>query len=170
MRMNRKIAVALFSLLLVLPGCRENPVAESPCMTGTGPYNAEKVTISQGLWGTVWFDRYEFSCFPRDVVPIRRQVFIHERTHFSEMEQTSFVGESYYDAIHTRVVAVTTSDETGFFQVQLPPGTYSVFAKVGPYFYANTGDGDGNMAPWEVRADSATHISINISSVPRYPR
>jgi hypothetical protein len=45
--------------------------------------------------------------------------------------------------VKTDLIATTTSNSKGFFEVYLAPGIYSVFVQEGDSLYANRGTADG---------------------------
>ena len=70
----------------------------------------------------------------------------------------------YYQAVHTRLIRQVETDPKGFFQVQVPPGTYSVFTKKGDLFYASRRDEKNNIAPVEVLPGKITRVQCSVES------
>lgn len=83
--------------------------------------------------------------------PSPSKVRIHELTKMDEAENSG----AFFKDVQSELVTTVNSDRSGFFQVSLPPGRYSVFVEVfGDYVYANRFDGDGNINPVQVMPDS----------------
>jgi hypothetical protein len=124
---------------------------------------SDQVTISQGVWGNVWFWEGDFMPFEPTgtITPVVREIHVHTLTPVDSVNQVSY--SPFYYEIYTQLVTVTTSNRTGFFEVTLPPGRYSFFVKEDSLFYANLFDGEGNILPATVVEDSVTRIQIDIT-------
>ena len=70
----------------------------------------------------------------------------------------------YCQAVHTRLIRQTNTDEKGNFSILLPPGTYSVFTKAHGLFYATRRDEKNNIAPVEVLPGKITRVSCSVES------
>lgn len=132
-------------------------------------HNNEKITISQGVSGTVVFT--EGNCMPPVMdnasdpsrcmrYPVHRKIYIYELTQSSQAQETR---GGFFRSVSTRKVAETTSDQEGFFELALPPGTYSVFIEEGGELYANLWDGQGNIQPVEVPEGETVFVRLDIS-------
>jgi len=153
------ISVSILTLLLL--SC----TAERHSTSGNHP-------IAQGVTGRVIFWEGDFMPgMDREgrpdgrggrKIPVVRDIYIHALTNMSMVEQAPDYSP-FYSRINSELVAQTRSDSTGAFQVELPPGRYSCFVKEDSMLYANMFDGDGNILPFEVRKDSVTHITIDIT-------
>jgi hypothetical protein len=90
-------------------------------------------TISRGLYGRIVL--YRGNCMPGagecKVSHPSRQVFIRELATYERMSETYLVGP-------TGLVASTKADKHGFYEVSLPPGTYSVFVEDDGKEYCNS--------------------------------
>jgi hypothetical protein len=152
----------LLVLALALPGCESGRIGCPP--PTTPPRHPERVSVPQGVWGDVWFWDGDFqpACITGTISAVSRQVFIHAVTPYDSLVVAPR-GPAFYSAIHTPLVAVTQSDSTGFFEAQLPPGTYSLFVREDSLFYANWFDGRGNVWPITVITGrvSGTRLDIN---------
>ncbi len=73
-------------------------------------------------------------------------------------------GSPYYKAILTHLIRQVDTDDKGFFQVALPPGTYSVFTKKNDLFYATQRDENNNIAPVKVLPGKITRIQCSVES------
>lgn len=69
----------------------------------------------------------------------------------------------YTTAISVQPVASVQSDDKGFFQIELPPGKYSLLMREGDLLYANMVDLDGNINPVEVTVGTVTKEQFNIT-------
>ena len=94
---------------------------------GTGPGRpkdtADQITITQGLWGDVWFWEGDFMPSASGdqsgkVTPVERDVWIFDATR---NDSVVGAGGAFYRQILTTLRAKTRSNRTGFFQVALPP-------------------------------------------------
>src|ERR1700754_2335291 len=70
----------------------------------------------------------------------------------------------YYQAVLTHLIRQIDTDDKGYFQVVLPPGTYSVFTKKGDLFYATQRDEKNNIAPVKVLPGKITRIQCSVES------
>ena len=175
---NRQVSVLVsvlaFSLILLAMGCSDDAqrCLDCPCGPDWTPperpaHNSGKVTIQQGIWGDVWFWQGNFmpGCPTGTVSAVARELRIHELTNLADVE----VAEdwTFYTSIHTRLVAVVHSDETGFFEIELPPGAYSLFSvEHDTLFFANGFDGLGNIYPVHVKEGQVSdgHFDITYMS------
>lgn len=128
------------------------------------PDNQQKVSITQGVWGNVWFWEGDFMPIidpdNAKITPVVREIYVHEATTETMVERSPF---GFYTKINSKLMTVIQSDKDGFFQVALDPGKYSFFVKEDTAFYANLFDGQGCICPATVTADSVTKIQIDIT-------
>jgi hypothetical protein len=89
---------------------------------------------------------------------IRTEVFIYELAGQSEVVGTDRPG--FYKEVKTRLVKKTKTNEKGYFEVFLRPGTYSVFTKVDSVFYANMFDQNMKIYPVVVEYKKMTDVVI----------
>ena len=61
---------------------------------------------------------------------VSRKIYILEPMNFKDMESTHLEGEA-------RIIKQTDADANGFYQVELPVGTYSVFVEDAGRMYCN---------------------------------
>lgn len=130
------------------------------------PDTSKQVTITQGVWGNVWFWKGNFQPWnpTGTVIAVERQVLIYKPTPFDSVTMADMV---FYRTIRTKLIAATASNRTGFFQQELPPGNYSVFVKEDSLFWMGVGNsiGIGGFTVWP---DSVTKIQININYAAGY--
>lgn len=106
-------------------------------------------TITQGIYGTVLLITGD--CMPKPVGSpssctreyVSRTIYIREPALLDRMEGTYVP----YLRNKTALVAQVRSDAAGFYEVELPPGAYSVFAEDEGREYCNTHDGEGRLCP-----------------------
>ncbi len=160
--------MANMRLLQILCACMLTFLAS--CSDLTGPDLTEEqnndVTITQGIWGRVRFWEGDFmpSIGGRSsgtITPIEREVWIFQATRFD-----SVVGAGdgrFFKQILTEFVARVRSNTSGFYQVSLPPGKYSVFVVEGSLYYANGTDSAGHLVPGVVMAGAVTEVPVEIT-------
>lgn len=73
-------------------------------------------------------------------------------------------GSPYYRTVRSPLVRQIETDDKGYFQVFLPPGTYSVFTKNGELFYASRRDEKNHIAPVEVLPGKMTRVQCSVES------
>ncbi len=118
-------------------------------------------TITQGVWGNVWF--WEGNFQPTEpsgtVTPVQRDILIYEAT---PLDSVDFVEGGMYRSIHTQLIATAHSNPTGFFQLALQPGTYSAFIKEDTLFWSGTSN-DIGVGGFQVHQNAVTKIQIHIN-------
>jgi len=82
----------------------------------------------------------------------------------NENQVTNSGTAGLYSAVHTRLVRQVDTDDSGRFHILLPPGTYSVFTKKGPLFYATRRDEKNNIAPVKVLPGKMTRVECSVAS------
>ena len=168
---GRRMALLLLGMtgMLIAGGCSTSERECEPCYWECRriypPSNEGEVTITQGVWGDVWFWQGIFfpgTCPPGTIRAVAREMRVHELTH---LDQVDFApdGFPFYTAIHTQLVATVYSDSSGFFQVELPPGQYSLFVVEDTLFYANFFSVDGNIFPVTVKEGRVAHRRFDIT-------
>lgn len=170
---SRIAGAAILAMIAVAVACSSDN-CECPCgrkwePVQYPPSNAGKVTITQGIWGDVWFWQGDFmpSCATGTVTAVVREMRIHELTGWGQVDHVPY-RSTLFTAIHTPLVATVYSDEAGFFQVELPPGWYSLLAVEDTLFYSPGGDGVGNIYPVLVKEGQVTDAHFNITYMSAY--
>jgi hypothetical protein len=148
-----------FISFLIGFGCDDGITKYSP------PDNEHKVTISQGVWGNVWFWEGDFMPTPDNsssgkITAVQREVYVHEATKKDMVDPQH---GTFFAKVNSKLIAIVTSDHDGFFQITLEPGKYSFFVKEDTSFYANGTDGEGHILPAEVIKNNATKRQIDIT-------
>jgi hypothetical protein len=160
----RTMMLLLSAALLVLSCTKDlSPLVNNDCRQIN---NAHKVTITKGVWGTVWFWEGDFmpTIYPDmlsgKICPVSRALYFHAATpRDSVLSDNSSI---FFKEIYTPLVAVVTSDKEGFYQIDLPPGKYSVFVKEDSLFYASRSD-NMHLNPVTIVPDSIQRFDIDIT-------
>ncbi|MDA3861452.1 MAG: hypothetical protein PF445_09520 [Melioribacteraceae bacterium] len=157
------LTILILSTFLFTFGCSDGPVAP--------PNNEEKVTITQGAWGTVRFLEGDFMPYydtetGGTISPVVRDIYIHEATTGDMVVREGYGG--FYKTINSQLIAVVQSNENGFFQIQLDPGKYSFFILEDSLFYGSRSDGEGFIMAEDVLKDSTVQVSLDITYMAVY--
>jgi hypothetical protein len=121
------------------------------------------VTIGEGLWADVWFWQGDFMpvCSEGTVTPVGREIRIYQVATIADVTAGPRVGS--YREVQTPLVDTVQSDRFGFFEADVPPGTYSVFAVEDTLLLTNGVDDDGNVHPVVVRDGQVTSTRLDIT-------
>lgn len=146
---------------------------DDECERGRLPESqAGRVSIGEGIWGETWYwdDAYPLpngtGCEANPTVtPVARTVLVYREVTQQEFDRADlevpgagYIDQASFDErLGTSVIDSVDSDVQGFFQASLPPGTYSIFVREGPWLYAPS-------VPITVRvyALSKTHVQFDI--------
>lgn len=152
--------IIIFSSLIL--SCGSDGELEKQCYNDSDPpRNNEKISIDQGFWGDVWFWSGNFMPVGRgEICQVRREIHIYELTTLNDVKQIGYT--SFYTEIKTKHIATTTSDDSGFFEIELSPGTYSIFIKEGDNYYSNRSNSLG-IFPVTIVTDEITGVRIDIT-------
>lgn len=126
--------------------------------TPTKPDEELEVNISQGMYGKVLLRTGNCMPGPGDqerendceASPVETTVYVREPTTRDNME-------SQYLAEESNLVKQVGTNEEGFYEVELAPGTYSVFVEDDGKEYCNRSDGQGRMCPVKVGDGTIRH-------------
>lgn len=152
-----KRGVLLLSILFVgfVAGCGDPYDYHDYCPTYSvrdymNPFlliHYDHVSIEQGVWGNVLFWEGDFmpgGTTHRSITPVIREIHFFEAATEADVGPVAPYDTFYYD-VFTPIVAVTTSDACGFFEVALDPGTYSAFVLEGDLYYGPLLANDGTI-------------------------
>lgn len=90
---------------------------------------------------------------------VKRDIFIYQPT-----TSTGVTGQMpLFSKISTRLVARTQSNASGYYQVKLPAGKYSVFIREEGGYFAAEADGEGHLNPVTISAGKAITKDFNIT-------
>lgn len=161
MKISKFHTFIILLLVIVTIACDDsitNDTVEYP------PDNQNKVTISQGVWGNVWFWEGNFMPVSANgsIKPVIREVHIYEATTHNSVTKDAD-NYSFIIKIDSKFITKVVSDKDGFFQVDLDPGKYSCFVKEGLLFWGNLTDGDDHLVPAIVDSNSVTKRQIDIN-------
>jgi hypothetical protein len=98
------------------------------------------------------------------ITPVVREIYICRVITLKEMSDSHVAQPEpgFFSVIPAKLVATTSSDKKGFYQLGLPPGTYTVFVKEENAFYASNFDGQGRITAFEVLPQAMTRMPINL--------
>lgn len=156
--MKHLCLAALLSLGLVSCEKQDNEknTSADECSKSAGyaPFET-KITVSQGVYGTVHFT--QGNCMPTGgldltdcrTCPVKRNVRIYKYSLISDAVRAANSSD-FFERLNTALIAETESDANGFFQVTLQPGTYTMVVVENGKLYANSGDGQGGINPFTV--------------------
>ena len=118
---------------------------------------------SQGIKGTVlWFEGNQMPGFDRKPDPgkgIAREIHIYEVCKQSEAESDGI----FFKNISTKLVAIAESKNDGNFEIDLPPGDYSLFVKEEAGLFANIFDMYNHIHPVKVETRKYTEVTISVN-------
>jgi hypothetical protein len=148
-----RILSGLLMIMFVFIGCRKDDLPAKQCdIQKVYEENAAKVTITNGIWGTV--SSMEGNCMPMIApsnsscthCPVKRTVKIYEYTLQSQAVPS---GNSsvFFENFNTQLLAQAEADNNGFFQINIAPGKYTIAVVENGKLYANGGDGQGGLNP-----------------------
>lgn len=152
-----KILSALILFALLLSGCEKDK--------GLPEANQGQQTIQQGVSGTLLFR--EGNCMPIinpdecKEYPVKRKVYIFEAAKQNDAVPAGS-DPGFYSSVNTGLVTIVESNSTGFFQVVLDPGHYSLFIKEENKLWANGFDGQGYFTPVTITENSVSERNIVI--------
>ncbi len=153
--MNRLLALLLVFAFASCDKAVVDPI--EPCdLQAAYAANAGKVTITSGVWGTV--SQMSGNCMPimgpgstcRHCA-IQRTVRFYEYTTRNQATAAPNTG-GFYTAFSTQLVREVPADALGFFQADLPPGTYTMAIVENGMLYANGIDATNGINPVTVTA------------------
>ena len=124
----------------------------------------KRVTIDEGVWGTLEFWEGDFMpSIPHhsgNRYAVEREVLIYEAVYWNTAKR---VEASFYDSIPTPLVTTVNSDHQGFFQAKLSPGTYSIFVRENGLLYQNLTSGSGYIGEVVVQSQAVTEYDFDIT-------
>ncbi len=90
----------------------------------------------------------------------KTRLYIFETTNVNQVVQQK--DSPFYSEIKSKLILETVSATDGSFKVDLPVGSYSIFAKIGTLYYANRFDEHNNIFLVEVKADTYTTVDFKV--------
>lgn len=142
----------MYALLLGACGKDDKDEKAGKCdIEKTRRANEAKVTIANGLWGTLGLitgncmpviDPANTSC---KSCPVKRTMRIYSYTTLSQASQAQT--GPFFDSFSTTMLKEFKSDSDGFFEITIEPGTYTAVAVEDGKLYAFSFDGQGGISP-----------------------
>jgi len=161
--MSNSLSRFLFVLFLLQLSCNKG-VEANGAREKYPPDNKELVTITQGIWGNVWFWEGDFQPFSwGKITAVSRKIYFYEATRWDSVEPPN---GDWYRKINSMIVDSALSTANGFYQITLQPGEYSIFVKEDTSYYANwfsVRSGLWYILPVPVSKDSVTKFQIDIT-------
>ncbi|SDD01457.1 hypothetical protein SAMN04488104_101218 [Algoriphagus faecimaris] len=123
----------------------------------------------QGIKGNVtWVEGNQMPTISEDIqsspqkddgTAVKRTILIYPLTPLADATMEN----SLFTSVRGKPIAQVESDEKGYFEIELAPGTYSLFTQEENGLFANTFDLNGNIQPISVERGvwTSTTISIN---------
>jgi hypothetical protein len=96
------------------------------------------------------------------IKPVAREILFYQPLKFTELTK-SRNSPYFYEEPKDKFVKKANSDAEGFFEIELPPGRYSVLIKEEQGYYASSGDGQGFVMPVEVSQGKVTKVELKIT-------
>ena len=160
---DRYVMAVSFILLFALFACRDFGVTVQPPQF--------RLAIEQGVWGRVLFWEGDFMPTPDPdnsrgtITGVSRLVQFHEPTRRSDATPVDDISRGpFYRSVGKPLVANIVSNDSGYFQMGLEPGVYSIFVREEELWYANLDDGT-YLQPVRVFPDSVTRFDIDITYI-----
>jgi hypothetical protein len=121
------------------------------------------VTIDEGVFGLAlyWQGDFRGICAQGSITKVPTRLHFYEPT---QQNQTTILSlEGFYSEIRTERIGSTNSNQDGFFEIELEPGTYSVFAEDTDegIFYSFGMDDTGFINTVVVHPDSVSAFQFN---------
>ena len=155
MRLNAALLILVTAMLV--SGCEKDQ--------GLPESNQGQATITEGAYGTLLFR--EGNCMPVidptvcKEYPVKRKIYFYEATNESEAVPAAS-HSTFYTTVSSTLVATVETNSTGFFQVHLHPGKYSMFIKEDGKLWANGIDEQDHIMPVTINANALTEKNIVI--------
>ncbi len=164
----------LLCLLLLCLGCTKtkqaaDDVDEQCNMTAIYASNANKVNITNGVWGTTSI--VQGDCMPNfggrsscSTCAIQREVRVYEYTKNADAIKDK-TGGPFYESFKTKLIQSVQTDSKGFYQVKLPNVVFTVVIVEKSLLYAPLSDGLGGLSPvtvtnGKVKADLTLNYAV----------
>ena len=120
-------------------------------ITAIQQQNSNRVTIINGIWGTVSLKQGD--CMPTtnktptcSACPTEREIRIYNYTTIQDIEPAAG-NPSLAKSFKTQLVKTVIADDQGFYQADIPSGKYSVVIVEDGNLYFNVLDDQGGISP-----------------------
>ena len=164
--MARFIVALVFALSAT--GCIKDEVtASGKCdMEKIRSENQAKLTISQGVYGTV--ELITGDCMPSTGGPTRcfrcpakRTVQLYEYTNVTQAVRSA-IPPYFWERFNTQKLAEVEADEKGFFEISIGPGKYSLVSIEDGKIYVDVYDPAGGINPVVVQSNKALKVNLAV--------
>jgi len=120
-------------------------------------------SVEEGIAGKVLWKQGNFMPSPdrpqiNSGMPVEKELLVYNVTNLKQVK----VNGAFYSDVQTGLVARVKSTPTGYFELKLPPGKYSLFSVEPDGLFANRFDGSGNINVVEVKGQTLTNIDFII--------
>ena len=94
------------------------------------PLDYSRLTIEGGVYGRVFVQEFEDMVEDPEgnLEPHATRLEVHAPTRPEQLQFSKGMGGTFITGVSSPLVASAAADSTGFFQIALPPGRYSLFA------------------------------------------
>jgi hypothetical protein len=139
-------------------------LALMPLVTTSGIKISISKDSSQGIEGYIY--RISGNHMPSPGVKparpkgIKTTLYIYPVTNLNQVSRQG--NSSFYMSIQTKLIRKVKSDTSGYFNVKLPTGEYSLFVKVDSLYYSNLFDGKNNIFPVNVLPNKMTRVEFKM--------
>jgi hypothetical protein len=155
--------ISLSACTLNLNNSNKNQANPTPVINSNNNINTQtsslygKVTLSSGNCMPIVCDQppCPTTCSNSGVL---RHIYIRQPVGSNNMDTTYLK-----DATKSELIKTATSNAAGQYTVQLPNGTYSIFAEDEGKEYCNSFDGQGNACLVEIKNGQSVNLDILIS-------
>lgn len=162
--MRRCLYIFLFTILVI--GCKDDDSPDGSQefdIANIIEQNKGRTTIKQGVAGTVYLK--SGNCSPKPGGNNSCNFEFGERIvevykPFYE-DSISLLTYPYFDTVYNDLAGVVFSTaETGFYEIYLEPGQYSIFIKDGDRLYSNYSDTSRIVGPVLIKEDSVSYVNL----------
>ncbi len=156
----KKLAIVL-AIIISFVSCEGNPVQ----------IDIPDVTITQGLFGQVSFWRGYFTDddFNRGTVKaVKREVYIFKARKFTASMEYFSDGD-FFKTNFPDLIAKTTSNAYGYYEIVVPAGQYTVMVKENNLLYASEVSENGYINFVDLARDELKRYDISITYQAVFP-
>ena len=92
----------------------------------------------------------------------------HKSPGPSPLSTTVYITEPSFDYDEKKLIDSTVSDKNGFYEIDLPPGKYSLFMKNGDEYHCDSWRNEGSSGtfctPFIIEAGKTTTVNANVDN------
>lgn len=135
-------------------------------ITELNNHNASKITVTQGAAGTLTYK--EGNCMPIidpknttcKEYPVKGAIRIYSYTKESDVTRDT---DHNITSINTTLIATAATDNDGFYQLSLQPGSYSLIMEYNGKLYNFMGDGNSGLHPITITSNTVLKENAQIN-------